>query len=229
MRLRSPGSRPTRSTIPLVDAPRAPRESARGTAGLMLRPRQAVLRHLLGPPFNEVDGISACVFRLTTSVETVRPRIFIRGHIDYRSGRSVLSNDLCTDRSTVSFLICLRRRLGPGFARKRLRSRSGLNFRPAALLLGASGLTLFPFYQLVASGSTLMVSETSASEDENREEGLRAGKPSSRSAVSGLRPGLLVDEARRSRLSLQIVLWSNPQRKNRLAAGGYFSIMFPIK
>jgi hypothetical protein len=40
-----------------------------------------------------------------------------------------------------------------------------------------------------------MVSETSASEDGNLEEGLRVGKPSSRSAVPGLRPGLMVDEA----------------------------------
>jgi hypothetical protein len=63
-------------------------------------------------------------------------------------------------------------------ARKRLRSRSGLNFRPAALLLGASDLTLFSFYQLVASGSALRVSETSASEDGILEERLRGGKPS---------------------------------------------------
>jgi hypothetical protein len=63
-------------------------------------------------------------------------------------------------------------------ARKRLRSRSGLNLRPSPLLLGASDLTLFPFYQLVASRSALMVSETSASEDGNLEERLRGGKPS---------------------------------------------------
>ena len=46
-----------------------------------------------------------------------------------------------------------------------LHSRSDLKVRPSPLLLGASGLTLFPFYQLVDFRSALMVSETSASEN----------------------------------------------------------------
>jgi hypothetical protein len=62
-----------------------------------------------------------------------------------------------------------------------------LNLRSSTLLLGASDLTLFTFYQLAASASALMVSETSASEDGNLEERLRGGKPSSRSG----RPGTL--------------------------------------
>jgi len=65
-----------------------------------------------------------------------------------------------------------------------LHSRSGLKVRPSPLLLGASGLTLFPFYQLVASCSVMMVSETSASEDGSLEERLLGGKPSSRSGRS---------------------------------------------
>jgi len=52
---------------------------------------------------------------------------------------------------------------------------------PSTLLLGASDLSLLPLYQLVASWSAMMVSETSASEDGTLEERLRGAKPSSRS------------------------------------------------
>ena len=70
-------------------------------------------------------------------------------------------------------------------------------FRPSPLLLGASDLTLFPFYQLVDFRSALMVSETSASEDGSLEERLRGGKPSSRSGRSRLRTAKQREKAKK--------------------------------
>jgi len=71
---RSPGSGPTRSAILLVGVSQAPQERAGKTACLGLKQRVEVVVHFLGPPFYERDGISACGFRFTISVEPNRPQ-----------------------------------------------------------------------------------------------------------------------------------------------------------
>ena len=70
---RSPGSGPTRLAILLVGVSQAPQERA-GKTACLIKQRVEVVVHFLGPPFYERDGISACGFRFTISVEPNRPQ-----------------------------------------------------------------------------------------------------------------------------------------------------------